>query len=258
VPLDVDKEIDRLYGLPPEEFVEERRRIERALRDEGRKPEADEVKALAKPTSAAWVVNQLAREERSGVDRLLEAGERLRTAQRAAVAGEGTASFDEAREEEAEARRRLTEAAESLLAGRGSKASRQLLDQVDQTLRAAAVSDEGRELLDRGRLIRELETGGFELLAGIAPRPAGQRPAASARAAGGTQRLEQVRAEVKEARSRAREAAQELRQAEREAAKARRALEKAETAVDEARREADEATAAVERAEDELAAARRR
>jgi hypothetical protein len=254
VPIDVDKEIDRLYGVAPSEFVAERRRIERALRDEGRRKEADDVKALAKPTTAAWIVNQLAREHRRDVDRLLAAGEGLRAAQRAAVAGKGASSFDEAREEESEARRGLTDAAVSLLAERGQTASQPMLDQVDRTLRAAAVDDDGRELLARGRLVRELEAGGFELLAGIEPRQgarAGRPPAAKRK-----KRLEQARDDVKEARSRARETSEALRRAEREAGKARRALDAAEAAADEARREADEAAAALERAEDELAAAR--
>jgi hypothetical protein len=257
VPLDVDKELDRLYGVPPEEFVDERRRIERELRAEDRRGEADEVKALPKPTTAAWVVNQLAREKKRDVDRLLAAGERLRTAQRAAVAGKGTSKFDEAREEEAEARRGLTDAAASLLAEQGRKASQQMLDQVDQTLRAAAVLDEGRELLAGGRLVRELEAGGFELLAGVTPR-SDRAGTASPLTARRKQRLEQARGDVKEARSRAREASEALRRAEREATKVRRALDAAEAATKEARREADEAAAALERAEEELASARNR
>lgn len=256
MPLDVHKEIDRLYGVAPSEFVAERRRIERALRDEGRKGEADEVKALAKPTTAAWIVNQLVREKRRDVDRLLAAGERLREAQRAALAGEGTSRFEEARGEEDESRRALTDAAVSLLAERGRKASPAVLDQVDQTLRAAAVLDEGRELLDAGRLVRELEAGGFELLAGVEPskrkRAGAERPAAKRQ-----ERLGQAREDVKEARSRAREATDALRSAERETKAARRALDAAEAAAEEARQEADEAAAALEQAEDELAAVKR-
>lgn len=258
MPVDIDKELNGLYGVPPEEFVDERRRIERELREEDRRGEADEIKALGKPTTAAWIVNQLAREKKGDVDRLLAAGERLRTAQRAAVAGKGTSKFDEAREEEAEARRALTDAAASLLEEQGRKASRQMLDQVDQTLRAAAVLDEGRELLARGRLVRELETGGFELLAGVTPGRSDRTEADSPRTAGRKQRLEQARGDVKEARSRARETSEALRRAEREATKARRALDAAEAVAEKARREADDAAAAVERAESELSSARKR
>ena len=256
MPLDIDKEIDRLYGVAPSEFVAERGRIERTLRDEGRKGEADQVKALPKPTTAAWIVNQLVREKRRDVDRLLAAGERLREAQRSAVAGEGTSRFEEARGEENESRRALTDAAASLLAERGKKASPAALDQVDQTLRAAAVLDEGRELLDAGRLVRELEAGGFELLAGVEPskrKGAGtERPAAKRQ-----ELLGQARDDVKQARSRAREAAEAVRGAERDAKAARRALDAAEAAADKARREADEAAAALEQAENELADLRR-
>jgi chromosome segregation ATPase len=133
-----------------------------------------------------------------------------------------------------------------------------MLDQVDQTLRAAAVLDEGRELLAGGRLVRELETGGFELLAGVSPRRSDRAEADSPPTAGRKQRLEQARGDVREARSRARETSEALRRAEREATKARRALDAAEAAAEKARREADEAAAAVERAEGELASARQR
>jgi hypothetical protein len=253
VPLDIDKEIDRLYGAAPSEFIAERGRIERTLRGEGRKGEADEVKALAKPTTAAWIVNQLVREKRRDAERLLAAGERLRKAQRGAVAGEGTKRFEEARGEENQARRALVDAAASLLAERGKKATQGVLDQVDQTLRAAAVLDEGRELLAAGRLVRELEAGGFELLAGVEPRK-GER--AAERPAKRQERIGRARDDVKQARSRARDAADALRRAEREAKAARRALDAAEAAVDEARREADEAAAALEQAEEALTAAR--
>jgi hypothetical protein len=253
LPPDLDKELDRLYGVPLGEFVTERQKIERRLRDEGRKDEADEVKALAKPTTAAWVVNRLARAKRRDVDRLLAAGEQLRAAQGAAIAGRGTTSFEEAREAESASRQQLTQAAASLLAEGGRKASPHVLDQVDQTLRAAAVLDEGRELLARGRLVRELQTSGFDLLAGFGePRPEKKAAADPPPASERQRRLAEARADVKQARRRAREASEALRRAEREATAARRALDAAEASADEARREADDAAAALEQAEEQL------
>jgi hypothetical protein len=258
LPPDLDKELDRLYGVPLGDFVTERQKIERRLREEGRKEEADEVKTLAKPTTTAWVVNRLARAKRRDVDRLLAAGEQLRAAQGAAIAGRGTTSFEEAREAESASRQRLTQAAASLLAEGGRKASPHVLDQVDQTLRAAAVLDEGRELLARGRLVRELQTSGFDLLAGFGERQprkketAADPPPASER----QRRLAEARADVKEARRRAREASEALRRAERDATAARRALDAAEASADEARREADDAAAALERAEEQLGTTR--
>jgi hypothetical protein len=53
---------DDLYALPPGEFTRARDERAKGLRKEGRRDEADEVKALRKPTVAAWALNQLARQ----------------------------------------------------------------------------------------------------------------------------------------------------------------------------------------------------
>jgi len=44
------------------------------------------------------------------------------------------------------------------------EASAATLERVSRTLRAAAVTEEGRELIARGRLVRELEPPGFDVL----------------------------------------------------------------------------------------------
>ncbi|HXS45756.1 MAG TPA: hypothetical protein VN751_14105, partial [Solirubrobacteraceae bacterium] len=58
-----DDAVDRLYGLAPGEFVPERDALAKALRADGRRDEAAAVKALAKPTVAAWAVNQAVRSQ---------------------------------------------------------------------------------------------------------------------------------------------------------------------------------------------------
>ena len=55
------EEADALYGLPLEDFVAERDALAKRLRGEGRREDAQAVKALAKPTVAAWAVNQAVR-----------------------------------------------------------------------------------------------------------------------------------------------------------------------------------------------------
>ena len=45
---------DDLYALPPGDFTRARDERAKALRKEGRREEADAVKALRKPTVAAW------------------------------------------------------------------------------------------------------------------------------------------------------------------------------------------------------------
>ena len=45
----LESEIDRLYALDPGEFVAERDRVARELRDAGQREEAEQVKSLRKP-----------------------------------------------------------------------------------------------------------------------------------------------------------------------------------------------------------------
>jgi hypothetical protein len=58
VPVD---EADELYGLALDAFVPERDALAKRLRADGRRDEANEVKALRKPSVAAWAVNQAVR-----------------------------------------------------------------------------------------------------------------------------------------------------------------------------------------------------
>jgi hypothetical protein len=112
---------------------------------------------------SAWTINQLARSERRAVDLLLDAGHRLRDAQQGLLAGAEAGGLDEAQRTEQAALAELRRAAARILAeaGRGSEAT---LNRIVETLRVAAVSHEGRELLARGRLTGDLEATGFDLL----------------------------------------------------------------------------------------------
>jgi hypothetical protein len=219
----LETELDRLYALDPGEFIAERDRVARELRDTGRREEAEQVKSLRKPTVSAAAINQLSRRERREVDLLLDAGHRIREAQQRLLAGEDPGSLDEARRIEREALGKLRRAAQRILAESG-RASSTTLDRVMATLQAAAVSDEGRELLALGRLSADLEASGFDLLAPMAasaPRRKRPAPRPAAKPKADRRRMEQARARV-------REAEQHLRAAERDAEKARRKLERAE------------------------------
>src|SRR2546423_13852289 len=61
-PMATDEIADRLYALPIEEFTRARNDAVAELRNSGRRAEADEVKALRKPTAAAGAGNRLVRE----------------------------------------------------------------------------------------------------------------------------------------------------------------------------------------------------
>lgn len=152
-----EEALDALYAAEPGAFTAERGRLARELRAEGRRVEAERLAKLRKPTAAAALLNALAREERRDVDLLLDAGHRLQQSQAGVLQGGERETFERARATERDALRRLLAAA-----GRRG-ASPPVLRQVEQTLRTAAVSDEGRELLARGRFATPLEPSGLGL-----------------------------------------------------------------------------------------------
>ena len=198
---------DELYALPLEEFTVARNALAK---------EQPEVKELKKPSRAAWTVNQLARERRSDVKALVEAGRKLRKAQ---AAGTDMAAATEA---ERKALDTLLEAARE----RGATTDA-ILGGVRSTLQAAAADDEAAERVLEGRLEKELEAPGFGPLlaaAAAAPQPAKRKQAP---------RRDRAREEAE--RKRAREAQAALREAERTEAAARREWEKAKAALERAR-----------------------
>ena len=74
--MDLDEAMDRLYGLPREEFTAARNKL--AKSEPGL---ADRVSKLRKPTVAAWQANQLARTRRKDVAALVDIGRKMRAAQ---------------------------------------------------------------------------------------------------------------------------------------------------------------------------------
>jgi hypothetical protein len=189
--VDLEAELDRLYGVDLVEFVTERTRLAGALRKEGRRAEAERVKELRKPSLSVWVVNQLARTHRKEVDLLLDAGHRLAAAQRALLTGGDREAFEQANTAERNALTRLSQAARTVL---GSRASTATLERVTATLRAAAVSDAARPELARGRLMSDIDLSGFDALTG-GPLPA-KRAKGRPKRATGTSGAEQVQQRV--------------------------------------------------------------
>jgi len=197
-----DEIADQLYALPIEEFTQARNDAATELRKAGRRDEAEEVKALRKPTAVAGAVNRLVREHRDQVEEYLTAAAELRDAQ---VAGKGDV---------AAATKRERETLDRLL--------RLASGEVRQTLQAAAVDDEAAEELRRGRLERELEPRGFgTLLTHAKPAPAKPKPKPA------KPKPDDRAARVK------------LRQAQEKLSAARSELARAEAAVEQAQRQLD-------------------
>jgi DNA repair exonuclease SbcCD ATPase subunit len=174
VPASVEKAIDDLYGKPLAEFTAARDALVRELREAGDKAAADEVKGLRKPTVSAWAINQLARKERMRIRSLLVAGEKLRKAHAELLGGGRPAEVREASDAERKAINHLVSSAAKLLSETGHSASESALERVATTLRAAAVDDDGRGALERGRLTRDLDPTGFGPL-DLTAKPGRQR-----------------------------------------------------------------------------------
>ncbi|HYY77977.1 MAG TPA: hypothetical protein VFD04_02160 [Actinomycetes bacterium] len=176
------EEVERLFGLAPEAFVAARDQAAARLKRAGDAEAAARVKALRRPSLAAWAVNQLARTQREDLDRLLEAGARLRAAHQSAVAGGGAAELRTASTAERQAAAGLVQAALQALRSAGHPATEATRERIAASLHAAAADPQAAELVGRGQLTRELDPSGFGTPPDGSPSAAGE---ARARRAGG-------------------------------------------------------------------------
>lgn len=226
--MELDDALDALYDTSPEEFVAERKRLAKELKSDGHAADADELGKVRKPTVAAWALNRVARDHRRDIDLLLDSGHRLRAAQAGVLRGEAREAFEQAQRTERETIARLVGEAERLLAERGG-ASASVREQIAASLHAAAVSEQGRELLAAGRFTQPLTLAGFDALAGLAPPPSKRE--AKPKPSRDTEELKHARTELAEARKRLRTAERTAHEARRLTAQADAEVEAAEDAV---------------------------
>jgi hypothetical protein len=237
---ELEAELDDLYANPPATFTSARNDLAQRLKQAGQVDAAARVKQLRKPTVALWAVNQLARRNPDEVRALLDAGDRLRVAQQAALGGDSQ-PLRAATAEERKLLRGLTQRGEALLLEAGHSPDTR---RIAATLQAAAVDQAARELLEQGRLSEELEATGFGAFAGMeipsASKPEETTPKAPSPA---VQRRRQERL---------RKLREDVAKAKRNATKAERATASAEAALGEARRKAAQANESLVHAEVEL------
>jgi len=252
-----DDAVDRLYGLPREDFIGERDALAKELRAGGRREEATAVKALAKPTVAAWAANQAVRSQKRSARELWKAGDQLSAAHDAVLAGKGSgAKLREATERERAAVERLVDAARGLLSSSGGDLSEATIERVRETLHAGAIDPEAREEIAGGRTARErapqgLFGGGADVFAVEAPSRAGK---GRAKAEPETKAEPKAKAKGDDAAARRRER-EEAAERKREEAAARK-REREQAAARE--RELKAATERVVKAQRALAAAQAR
>ncbi|HEY0447495.1 hypothetical protein [Actinophytocola sp.] len=78
--VDLDSAADELYAGSREDFTPRRKELAKAAKDVGEPKVAAAIDKLAKPTTSAWLANQLARDADSAVDQVAEVGDALREA----------------------------------------------------------------------------------------------------------------------------------------------------------------------------------
>jgi hypothetical protein len=248
-------EPDDLYGLPLDRFTQERNALARQLRQAGRREEAQAVAKLRKPSLAAWAVNQLVRTQRREIDALFRSGDALQKAQTDLISGRGDPqALRDAVDAERTAVDQLIDRARGLLSGEGDELTPPKLEQVSETLHAAALDEEARTRVRDGSLDRELQHVGLGALSaggGTPKRTRGRDGSAQAK----RDQREQAEARTKqdqraeaEARRRMERAARDLRSAEERRERAAQNLGEAERALQAAQEAAAEAGHEHERA----------
>ena len=198
-----DERVDRLYALPLDEFTAERNALAKELRKEGDRERAETTKALKKPSVEAWTVNQLARQHRDEVARLVELGE-----EQPDVLASG--DRDRLRQAMGDVRGTLTSLAnhaERILGGSDRKPTPALLERVTRMLQNAAATDEGRAALRQARFTVEAEPADLPDVELPAPKPA----ATKARPAEKTEREAEKTDRAAEKKQRAEEHAERAR-----------------------------------------------
>jgi hypothetical protein len=224
------RDVDRLYALPLNEFTSARNALVRELRKKGAKDEAETVRALSKPSMSAWAINQLARRDRDKVAALVKAGDALRKAQRDVLAGKAGADVREASRAQHEIVDDLVSDARELLDESGAKATATVAQRISATLRAASTDPAAAKMLLSGRLTEDVESIGFGPLLHVAPKPKGRRRKRSPDRA----KSESRRKKLAEAQARVRQEREALESARREAAATQKAAARAERAAERA------------------------
>jgi len=237
-----------LYRLAPEDFTAARDAAAKQARADGDRAGATALRALRRPTVAAWVLNTLVREDPALVDQLLELGPELAQAQ----AGGDAAALRALGEQ----RRQLVGAVVGrAVAAAGRPVAPAVRDEVASTLEAALADPASADAVRSGRLVRALAYAGFgavDLADAVAPP--GRTPAQPAQSAEAAEAADRRAQRLAEAEAAAQDAAGRLDDAVRGCRDAERAHAAATQAEQDRADEVERLTEALAAARDEHAA----
>jgi hypothetical protein len=264
--VDFESVADELYALPRDEFTAARNAAAKQAREQGHRELAEQIGALRRPSTAAWVANLLAREQPGEIRALVELGDGLRDAQHR-LQGEELRRLSTQRHQLVHG---LVQQAQALARAAGHPASEAVSRELSNTFTAAVNSSAAAQALAGGRLTSALDPAdaATELFAKAGTAKASQHvPDAYARGDEGRlrqdlERLRREAAEANTARDEAQRALTDADQAARDAATAlqelRARLEAAEQAGHDMRRRAQLARQDFESADREAREAWRR
>jgi len=249
--VDFEEAADALYAAPAADFIATRNELAKQLKADGDQLGSTRLKAMRKPTVAAWVANLVARKLPDEIDDLLALGDEFR---------EATADLDGDRLRDLTPRRhqmldKLSREAGRLAGEEGQKVSADVGQKLRETLDAALVDPAAGDAVREGRLSSALRHVGFGVVdengepTNVTPLTDERRQAARDR-----RKTQQAEAD-KESTARSKREAAQREQEEREAAEReelKRAFEKAVTAAQEAEAKVEDLDTQLDNARDAL------
>ena len=142
---------DELFEADPREFVAARDQLAKQLRADGERDEAARIKALRRPSVAAWALNQVARHQPAAVRELLDTVGQTRAAQDEVLGGGERDALRAALAQRRHALHRVLDAARGQLeaSGRSADAATREIESALQ----GALDETFIESLQRGELI---------------------------------------------------------------------------------------------------------
>ncbi|HEX6356885.1 hypothetical protein [Actinophytocola sp.] len=241
MPADLDTAADELYASTREDFTPRRKELAKEAKAAGDTTLAAAIEKLAKPTTSAWLANQLARDPDADLDRLATLGEALREAHANLDGGELRSLSQQ--------RTKLVAALVRQAGELGGQLTEGVMRELEDIFTTAIADPDVARVLLAGRL-----TSAKDLAATAAAWPSTDMAPAKrpAKPAPKKQRTDREQAELDRRRAAAQEDLEKARAAVKEAEADRKEEERI---LAQAQKGADEATERVRQVYEELDAA---
>ncbi|MEV4266564.1 hypothetical protein [Kribbella sp. NPDC049584] len=248
--MDFEEAADALYAAPAADFIATRNQLAKQLKADGDPVGSTRLKAMRKPTVAAWVTNLVARKAPDELDDLLALGDEFR---------EATADLDGDRLRELTPKRhelldKLAKEAARLAAEDGQKISADVGQKLRETLDAALVDPAAGDAVREGRLSSALRHVGFGVVDENG-EPSNVTPLTDERRQAARDRRKTQQAETDAAQEKAAAAQEEKEREAAERAKARQVFEEAVAAAQEAEAKVEDLDTQLDNAREALAEA---